>query len=78
MKQLGQQSVNVDTLTPNDLDQLSEVITQALQEVDDGEGVKGHEVNDETDVKREPGAQGELGKVSGEEFPPEGTYVSII
>lgn len=74
MKQLGQQSVNVDTLTPNDLNQLSEVITQALQEVDDGEGVKGRQLDDESDVKREPGPQGTLGV----EIIPEGTFVLIV
>lgn len=50
VNQLGRQSVNVDTLTPKDLDQLSKVITQALQVVDRVEGV----TQDEVEVKREP------------------------
>lgn len=55
VNQLGHQSVNVDTLTPKDLDQLSKVITQALQVVDGVEGVKGREATqDEVEVKREP------------------------
>ncbi|XP_048040763.1 receptor-type tyrosine-protein phosphatase N2 isoform X3 [Megalobrama amblycephala] len=55
VNQLGRQSVNVDTLTPKDLDQLSKVITQALQVVDGVEGVKGREATqDEVEVKREP------------------------
>ncbi|KAB5578976.1 hypothetical protein PHYPO_G00189240 [Pangasianodon hypophthalmus] len=72
VKQLGQQSINMDTLTPGDLDQLSEVITQALQVVDDGEGVKGREVmvDDEGEMKSKSGARGQLGKMSGEEFMP--------
>lgn len=61
----------MDTLTPNDLDQLSKVITQALQVVDDVKGVKGREVvaDGEVEMKREP-----LGKTSGEEPEPEGTF----
>lgn len=57
MDQLGSQSVNVDSLTPGDLDQLSEVIAQALQVVDRTEGVQGREVMDEEgqEMKREPG-----------------------
>lgn len=55
VNQLGRQSVNVDTLTPKDLDQLSKAITQALQVVDGVEGVKGREATqDEVEVKREP------------------------
>lgn len=55
VNQLGRQSVNVDTLTPMDLEQLSKVITQALQVVDGVEGVKGREATqDEVEVKREP------------------------
>lgn len=55
VNQLGHQSVNVDTLTPKDLDQLSKAITQALQVVDGVEGVKGREATqDELEVKREP------------------------
>lgn len=75
VKKLGQQSVNVDALTPSDLDRLSDVITQALQEADDGEGVRGREVTvgDESEMKRGPGAQGQLGKTSGGELAPEGT-----
>ncbi|MCJ8731185.1 hypothetical protein PDJAM_G00196370 [Pangasius djambal] len=73
VKQLGQQSINMDAMTPGDLDQLSEVITQALQVVDDVEGVKGREVmvDDEGEMKSKPGARGQLGKMSGEEFMPE-------
>ncbi|XP_030635009.1 receptor-type tyrosine-protein phosphatase N2 [Chanos chanos] len=55
VNQLGRQSVNVDALTPKDLDQLSAVITQALQVVDQNQnqgqvpGIKGREVtNDDT------------------------------
>lgn len=61
----------MDALTPNDLDQLSKVITQALQVVDDVKGVKGREVvaDGEVEMKREP-----LGKTSGEELEPEGTF----
>lgn len=75
VKQLGQKSINMEALSPSDLDQLSEVITQALQVVDDVEGVKGREVvvDDESEMKREPGPQGQLGKLSGEEFTPKGT-----
>ncbi|KAL0188197.1 hypothetical protein M9458_015296, partial [Cirrhinus mrigala] len=55
VNQLGRQSVNVDTLTPKDLDKLSKVITQALQVVDGVEGVKGREATqDEKETKREP------------------------
>ncbi|XP_067256740.1 receptor-type tyrosine-protein phosphatase N2 [Chanodichthys erythropterus] len=55
VNQLGRQSVNVDTLTPKDLDQLSKVITQALQVVDGVEGVKGRDATqNEVEVKREP------------------------
>ncbi|XP_049337902.1 receptor-type tyrosine-protein phosphatase N2 isoform X2 [Astyanax mexicanus] len=55
VSQLGQQSVNVDTMTPGDLDQLSGVIAQALQVVDKAEGVKGREVteDEEKEMKRE-------------------------
>ncbi|XP_053485846.1 receptor-type tyrosine-protein phosphatase N2-like [Ictalurus furcatus] len=68
VKQLGQQ--NMDTLTLNDLDQLSEVITQALQVVDDVDGVKDREVmvNDEGEMKKKLDPEGQLGKMSGEEF----------
>lgn len=64
----------MDAMTPSDLDQLSEVITQALQVVDDVEGVKGDMVivDDEAEMKREPGVWGQLGKMSGEEFTPKG------
>lgn len=63
VKQLGQQSINVETLTPSDLDQLSEVITQALQVVDDAKGVKGREVkvDDEGTMKKESEARGQPG-----------------
>ncbi|KAI7814896.1 receptor-type tyrosine-protein phosphatase N2 precursor, partial [Triplophysa rosa] len=44
VNQLGRQSVNVDALNTKDLEQLSKVITQALQAVDGEEGVKGREV----------------------------------
>ncbi len=55
VNQLGHQSVNVDTLTPTDLDKISKVITQALQVVDGVEGVKGREATqDEVEAKREP------------------------
>lgn len=55
VNQLGRQSVNVDTLTQKNLDQLSKAITQALQVVDGVEGVKGREATqDEVEVKREP------------------------
>lgn len=63
VNQLGRQSVSVDALTTKDLNQLSKVITQALQVVDGEEGVKGREVTqderpeDEMEVKREPGDQ---------------------
>lgn len=76
VKQLGQQSINMDTMTPSDLDQLSEVITHALQAVDDAEGVKGREVTvgEESEIKREPWAHGQLGITSGEEFTPKGAF----
>ncbi|TTA98337.1 hypothetical protein Baya_14507 [Bagarius yarrelli] len=69
VKKLGQQSINMNALTTSDLDQLSEVITQALQVVDDAEGVKGRKVIDdkENEKKREPDAQGQLGKILGKE-----------
>ncbi|XP_056317882.1 receptor-type tyrosine-protein phosphatase N2 [Danio aesculapii] len=55
VNQLGRQSVNVDTLTPKDLDKLSKVITQALQVVDGEEKVKSREATQgEVEVKREP------------------------
>ncbi|XP_051572472.1 receptor-type tyrosine-protein phosphatase N2-like [Myxocyprinus asiaticus] len=63
VNQLGRQSVNVDSLTPKDLDQLSKFITQALQVVDGVKGVKGREATqderpeDEVEVKREPTEQ---------------------
>ncbi|XP_047673690.1 receptor-type tyrosine-protein phosphatase N2 isoform X2 [Tachysurus fulvidraco] len=74
VKKLGQQSVNMDTLSLNDLDQLSEVITQALQVVDDSEGVKGREVtvddDDDNDaMKKEPHAQGQLKERSRQDLP---------
>jgi len=54
VNQLGRQSVNVDTLTRKDLDQLSKAITQALQVVDGVEGVKGREATqEEVEEKRE-------------------------
>lgn len=34
VKQLGRQSVNIDAMTPKDLDQLSDIIAEALQVVD--------------------------------------------
>ncbi|KAK3546694.1 hypothetical protein QTP70_031760, partial [Hemibagrus guttatus] len=70
VKQLGQQSVNMDTLTPNGLDQLSEVITQALQVVDDAEGLKGREVmvDGEGEVKRKPDARGQFEETSGQDL----------
>ncbi|XP_072543257.1 receptor-type tyrosine-protein phosphatase N2 [Salminus brasiliensis] len=70
VNQLGQQSVNVDTLSPGDLDQLSEVIAQALQVVDGVEGVKGREVtdNEEEDKKKsEQDGQTEGGGPKSEE-----------
>ncbi|XP_053361437.1 receptor-type tyrosine-protein phosphatase N2 [Clarias gariepinus] len=72
VKQLGQQSINMDALSPGDLDQLSEVITQALQEVDDGEGVKGRKVkvNEEGATKREPGTWEKPGTMPEEAFTP--------
>ncbi|XP_055062984.2 receptor-type tyrosine-protein phosphatase N2 [Misgurnus anguillicaudatus] len=63
VNQLGRQSVNVNALSTNDLDQLSKVITQALQVVDGGEGVKDREVtqnkrpDDKVKDKWEPGDQ---------------------
>jgi len=55
VNQLGRQSVNVDTLTRKDLDQLSKAITQALLVVDGVEGVKGREATqEEVEEKREP------------------------
>ncbi|XP_051959740.1 receptor-type tyrosine-protein phosphatase N2-like isoform X1 [Xyrauchen texanus] len=63
VNQLGHQSVNVDTLTPKDLDKLSKVIAQALQVVDGVEGVKGREVTqderpeEKVEEKRKPGEQ---------------------
>ncbi|GAA6089062.1 receptor-type tyrosine-protein phosphatase N2 isoform X1 [Tachysurus ichikawai] len=71
VKKLGQQSVNMDTLSLNDLDQISEVITQALQVVDDREGVKGREVtvdDDDDEMKREPDAQGQLKETSRQDL----------
>ncbi|KAK2860049.1 hypothetical protein Q7C36_004215 [Tachysurus vachellii] len=81
VKKLGQQSVNMDTLSLNDLDQLSEVITQALQVVDDREGVKGREVtvddddddddgddDDDDAMKREPDAQEQLKETSRQDL----------
>lgn len=78
VKQLGQQ--NMDTLTLNDLDQLSEVITQALQVVDDVDGVKDREVmvNDESEMKNKLDPEGQLGKMSGEEFMSKGTLFILI
>ncbi|KAF5892971.1 Receptor-type tyrosine-protein phosphatase-like N, partial [Clarias magur] len=72
VKQLGQQSINTDSLSPGDLDQLSEVITQVLQEVDDEERVKGSKVkvNEEGAMKREPGTWEKPGTMSEEEFTP--------
>ncbi|XP_046707433.1 LOW QUALITY PROTEIN: receptor-type tyrosine-protein phosphatase N2 [Silurus meridionalis] len=72
VKQLGQQSVN--TMTPSDFDQLSKVITQALQVVDDAEGVKSREVVDDAEMKREPGTWGRLGDKSGEKFMPKDVH----
>lgn len=79
MKQLGQQSLNIDSLTPNDLDQLSEVITQALKVVDDVEGVKGREVTveDESEMKREPHAQGQFGETSGQDLTARGRRSNV-
>ncbi|XP_066537009.1 receptor-type tyrosine-protein phosphatase N2 [Hoplias malabaricus] len=72
VSQLGQQSVNMDTLTPGDLDQLSEVIAQALQVVDKAEGVKSREVlNDEVqEVKREPDDKEQQERMSGVNIIP--------
>uniref|UniRef100_A0AAY5EZL6 Protein tyrosine phosphatase receptor type N2 n=1 Tax=Electrophorus electricus TaxID=8005 RepID=A0AAY5EZL6_ELEEL len=58
-QQLWRKSVSVDTLTPSDLDQLSELIAQTLQMVDGVKGAKGDEVTDdeegieEVEMKRE-------------------------
>lgn len=70
----------MDTLTLNDLDQLSEVITQALQVVDDVDGVKDREVmvNDEGEMKKKLDPEGQLGKMSGEEFMSKGTFHTCL
>lgn len=65
----------MDTLSLNDLDQISEVITQALQVVDDREGVKGREVtvdDDDDEMKREPDAQGQLKETSRQDLAAKG------
>ncbi|KAL7875478.1 hypothetical protein AOLI_G00104410, partial [Acnodon oligacanthus] len=72
VNQLGQQSVNVDTLTPGDLDQLSEVIAQALQVVDGVGGVKGREVLDdeEQETKKEAGDREQRERTAGPRITP--------
>lgn len=80
VNQLGRQSVNVDAMKTKDLDQLSKVITQALQVVDGDEGVKGREVTqderpeDEMEVKREPGDQSH----PVEKDAPQGTSYTFL
>ncbi|KAJ8279846.1 hypothetical protein COCON_G00069120 [Conger conger] len=49
VQQLGRHSVNVDALSPRELDQLGDIIADTLQVVDEG-GAR----EDQRDVKREP------------------------
>ncbi|KAG7488468.1 hypothetical protein MATL_G00034560 [Megalops atlanticus] len=54
VKQLGRHSVNVDALNPKEVDQLADIIADALQVVDSG-GVKGVQPReDQSEMKRGP------------------------
>ncbi|KAI1889173.1 hypothetical protein AGOR_G00176350 [Albula goreensis] len=66
--QLGRHRVNMDTLSPKELDQLGDVIADVLQVVDEG-GARG----DQRDVKREPAASAALaqGMEPPEDAPPQ-------
>ncbi|XP_062850582.1 receptor-type tyrosine-protein phosphatase N2 isoform X2 [Trichomycterus rosablanca] len=73
VKQLGRHSINTDTLTKSDLDQLSEDIAQVLQVVDGVDRVQGSRVtpDDKGETKREPGDGGQHGEQDGDGVVPE-------